>query len=127
MNSVDQSRAGGQVLVVEDEYLIAEEIRLILGDLAFGVVGPVPTVGAALDLIESEPIDLAIIDINLHGESSGPVAEALRARGIAYMVASGYDSGQLDPHLLDGATRITKPFSPGELAAAIEDTRRPKG
>lgn len=121
MSYVTDNRGVSRILVVEDEFLIAEDIAMTLGDLAFGVVGPAPTVGAALALIDREAPDLAVIDLNLDGESSAPVAEALRARGVPYILASGYDCGQLDEHLLEGVARITKPFSSTDLAKAIDE------
>ena len=71
-----------RVLVVEDESLIAMLVEDGLETLGYEVVGPVGTVDAALRIVEQTPFDLALLDINLGGKQSFPIAEALEARGI---------------------------------------------
>ena len=74
------SLRGERVLVVEDEYMLAQDLREDLERRGATVIGPVPTVAEALDLLGRSPApSMAILDINLQGEMSYPVAEALRA------------------------------------------------
>jgi PAS domain S-box-containing protein len=79
-----------RVLLVEDESLIAMMMEQTLGDLGFEVVGPFGTVGEAIEAIEREPVDAAILDINLGGEMAYPVARILDAREVPFVFMTGY-------------------------------------
>ena len=84
------------VLVVEDEFLLALDLELVLERHGFRVLGPTATVAQALRLLEDgEPPDVALLDVNLKGEMVTPVAEALRARGVPFVLASAYDGHKL--------------------------------
>jgi CheY-like chemotaxis protein len=81
-----------RILVVEDEYLIAATLSDQLEGVGSVVVGPVPSVERAMKAIESDPeIDAAILDVNLGGVKVYPVADALLARHIPFVFASGYE------------------------------------
>src|SRR5947209_6584407 len=83
---------GRRILVVEDEYIIACEIADLLSDAGADVLGPVPDVGAAMQLIAQEQlIDGALLDVNLKNERVWPIADALRARHVPVVLATGYD------------------------------------
>src|SRR4028118_220513 len=83
---------GRRILVVEDEYMLAEDLREELESQGALVMGPVACVADALELLRSGPApDMAILDINLGGEMAYPVADALRARDIAFIFATGYN------------------------------------
>lgn len=101
---------GLRVLVVEDQFLIAMDTEQVLVGLGCKVIGPVPTVARALALVEGESIDFAILDVNLGRERSTPVAEALRARGVPFALASGYDGTQLAEEVLRRAPHLGKPL-----------------
>jgi CheY-like chemotaxis protein len=84
--------SGSRILAVEDEYLIAEELRYELVQAGAVVLGPVARVTDALNLIAREArIDGAILDINLRGDMVFPVADELALRGVPFVFASGYD------------------------------------
>jgi DNA-binding response OmpR family regulator len=87
---------GRRVLVVEDEMLLAMEFDTVLRGQGCIVLGPVATVGRALTLIDEAtpeaPPDAAILDLNLRGHSSLPVAAALNGRKVPFLVVSGYSS-----------------------------------
>lgn len=87
--------AGKRILLVEDEYLICLLASDMLEELGAVPVGPAATVAESLQLIATEAIDAAMLDVNLGGERSDAVAAALRARGIPFALASGY-GGELD-------------------------------
>ncbi len=88
----DSSLQGLRVLVVEDEYLIAEDLCEELRSCGAEVMGPASCVADALALLEAGPApDLALLDIGLGGEKVYPVADALRGRGIPFVFATGYD------------------------------------
>ena len=83
---VDGSRP--RVLVVEDEPLVALDIAQVLRDADFEVLGPVRSVAPALSLIEESGCDAAVLDINLGGETSEPIAWKLLAKGIRFVTLS---------------------------------------
>jgi CheY-like chemotaxis protein len=84
---------GLRVLLVEDEYLSAMAIEALLLDLGCELVGPATTLDDALSAVDKDAPDGVILDLNLRGQRSDPVAEALAARGIPFIVLSGYASG----------------------------------
>lgn len=84
-----------QILVVEDEFLIAIHVADIMADLGFGVIGPVGDIAQALALVEEATLDGAILDVNLSGQLVFPVAIALAARGVPFILTSGYDANGL--------------------------------
>lgn len=110
---------GRRILVVEDEFLIAEDLRESLEDLGAEVVGPFATVAAALAALDrGERIDGATLDVRLGREKSYPVAEALQARGLPFVLLTGYSDRALPDHLR-GAPRCAKPFDLGKIVRAL--------
>ena len=105
---------GTRVLLVEDEFYIADDIRKTLLNAGAFVVGPVSTVERATQAVEEGAFDCAIVDLNLHGKSAAPVAERLFALGRSFAIATGYGSGEVPPHL-NAVPRIEKPFNPPAL------------
>ena len=112
------SLLGKRILIVEDEYFIADELKKVFADGGAVVVGPVPTLDRAVDMVGSERIDLAVLDINLRGLSVFPVADALQSRGIPFVFATGYDENAI-PGEYRGVPRWEKPFNSSEIAAAL--------
>ena len=110
---------GRRVLVVEDEFLIAEDIREALEDLGAEVVGPFATVEAALAALARDGgIEGATLDVRLGREKSYPVAEALQARGLPFVLLTGYSVHALPDHLRH-APRCPKPFDVGRVVQAL--------
>jgi CheY-like chemotaxis protein len=87
--------AGRRVLVVEDEYFLAFELDNDLRAAGAIVLGPAPSVDMALDLLEREMPELAVLDVNLGGEMADPVTDALLARGVPVLITTGYDLAAL--------------------------------
>ena len=85
-----------RVLVVEDEYLLADDLTKVLDREGAIVVGPVATEADALVLLEGGEIDCAILDINLHGRMVYPLARALRRRDVPFLFVTGYDSAEAE-------------------------------
>ncbi len=111
--------AGRRVLVVEDEYFIADDIARALRKLGAEVIGPLPSRDEALDAFSSQGrIDAAVLDINLRGEVIYPLADALRQRGVPFVFATGYDAASI-PEPYRCVARWEKPFDPHALAAAL--------
>ena len=115
---------GRRVLVVEDEVIES----LMLADLLTGVgcvvIGPVGTTTAALALIKQEVIHCAVLDVKLLDGMSLPVAEALAARGIRFVLATGYNRASI-PLAYDGAPVLHKVFMPEQLIDTLADILRP--
>lgn len=84
------------ILVVEDEFIIAMDVHRFLEQEGYEVVGPAASVGEALGLLEKSNPDACVLDANLRGEHSGPVAAALRARNIPFVISSAYEQRDLD-------------------------------
>ena len=112
------SLAGRRVLVVEDETLVAMLVEDTLADAGAVVLGPVATVAEALNLLGSERPDVAVLDLNLAGETSEPVADRLAAMSVPFVVASGYGAAGL-PQRLVGVPVLAKPYAPEDLTAAL--------
>ena len=123
MSSADPSAgAGRRILVVEDEYLVADHIKEMLEDLGYEVVGPVPTVPEAITAIAREKLDAVLLDANLGGASSAPIAAELAARRLPFIVVTGYGYLELATAALQSAPRVNKPFTSADLAAILAKT-----
>ena len=105
---------GRRVLVVEDEMTIALMIEEMLHDLGAQVIGPESRLDAALRLAGEAPIDAAILDVNIRGGNSYPVADILAERGIPFIFCSGYNEWALEERHRD-RPRLMKPYSLKEL------------
>lgn len=112
--------SGRHVLVVEDDYMIAVDLARSLEDLGVTVVGPVGSVVDALALVRgASALDAAVLDVNLgHGEKVYPVADALRARGVPFVFATGYDHWII-PNAYADAPRFEKPVDTRALLRAL--------
>ncbi len=107
-----------RVLVVEDELLLSMSLEDMLGDFGCEVVGPAASIAEALALATDAQIDVAVLDMNLGGQPVFPVADALKARGVPYVFASGYgQSGLSDAH--HDAPLLQKPFRQADLEQAL--------
>jgi two-component sensor histidine kinase/CheY-like chemotaxis protein len=108
-----------RILIVEDESIVAMDLEDIVDSLGYAVFATVSSLTAGLDALEAGTPDLAIVDMNLAGHSSRPIAEALSDRGVPVIFATGYtEVGDLPPALVS-APRLTKPISEIELRQAI--------
>jgi DNA-binding response OmpR family regulator len=107
-----------RILVVEDEYFIAQEIADALAGAGYAVLGPCPTVRQAMAHVEA--CDAAVLDASLRGESSLPVAEALAARAVPFAVVTGFSVSQL-PAGMAAAPVLTKPLRARDLTALLAD------
>ncbi|MCK1282598.1 response regulator [Bradyrhizobium sp. 44] len=106
-----QSLLGRRLLVVEDEYMIAADLARALEDRGAEVIGPAGSVEDALNLVAAEQrIDGAVLDINLRGERSYPVADALRTRGVRFVFTTGYDAWAI-PDAYAAVPRVEKPVN----------------
>lgn len=106
-----------RVLVVEDEYFLADDIANALKQLGAEVVGPVATREDAIAEL-SGAIDAAVLDVNLRGETVFTIADALRARGVPFVFGTGYEAAAL-PDAYRDIPRWQKPFEASELVRAL--------
>src|SRR5690242_15509080 len=88
---------GRKVLIVEDEYFIADDLVHQVTQAGARVVGPAATVEEALALLDEAPIDLAVLDINLRGNVDFALADALERRNVPFVFATGYDGATIPP------------------------------
>ena len=100
---------GRRVLVVEDDPLIAMELADLLATGGVEPLGPVPTIQAALATLAAARPDAVVLDLNLRGERSTPVARALLAAGVPFVLTTGYARSQLDEPELSAAPLVPKP------------------
>jgi CheY-like chemotaxis protein len=105
------SLRGRRVLVVEDEFLLAQDLLEELLDCDAEVMGPVASVAEALAILESSPPPyMAILDIKLSDGMVYPVADALRRLGVPFIFASGYDRSFI-PEAYANVTLAQKPVA----------------
>jgi CheY-like chemotaxis protein len=116
--------SGLQVLIVEDTFLVAMDLSDQLTDSGCSVIGPAASVQQALDQIDGVALDGAVLDVNLDGERSFPIAEVLTARGVPFLFLSGYDSATVFPEEFQAAPRLSKPVDPRELTRAVTRFRK---
>jgi CheY-like chemotaxis protein len=110
---------GRRVLIAEDEYLLAKRMVEEFAKLGVDTIGLASTVKRALDLVEhSGPLDAAVLDIRLRNEMIFPVADALRARGVPFVFATGYDP-KIIPDRYKDVVRYEKPFDVAQVARVI--------
>ncbi len=115
----EKTIAGRRILIVEDEFFVADSLAMYLTSLGAVVVGPAASVRAALDLVDkSERLDGAVLDVNLQGKQAYPVADALAARDVPFVLATGYEPDSI-PERYDAAPRCIKPFRAAELVRLL--------
>jgi CheY-like chemotaxis protein len=102
--------AGRRVLVVEDEFLIADEISLAFARLGVGIVGPARTLEQGLQLLaNSGHLDGAVLDVNMRGKMVFPLADALQQSSVPFIFATGYDQ-KVIPERYRDVPRCEKPL-----------------
>ena len=107
-----------RVLVVEDEFMIVLMLESLLSEAGFEVTDVATKLEPALAFVEAGAYDVAILDANLAGVSSAPVATALTARSIPFLVVSGYATTQRDSAFAAGL-HVQKPFKTEVLIEAL--------
>ena len=105
---------GVRILLVEDEYFIAMELAATVAELGVEVVGPVGRLGPARELARTEPLQGAVLDIDLGGQPSFPLAEELMERGVRLIFVTGFDATIL-PEKFRHVPALTKPVNQAAL------------
>ena len=106
------------VLIVEDEMLLAMMYEDVLSAEGWRIVGPVGRLDKAIALAGSATIDVALLDVNLHGEPSYPVARVLAERGIPFAFVTGYEGDIVAP-AFQARPVLTKPCRAAEIVAVL--------
>ena len=109
---------GLKVLVLEDSALIAMHLEEMLVDAGCVVVAALDSVGGALDFIRQNPVDAAVLDVNLRGEKVFGVAAELKSRDIPFVFSTGAGERYIPPQF-DASPHLSKPFEPEDLHAAL--------
>jgi len=106
------------ILVVEDEWLIAMDMQMMIEDQGHRVIGPANNVATALELIENDAVDAAFLDINLGSETSFPVAEKLAASAVPLAFISAYAKNEI-PQQFHQFVLLPKPITPHLLTRQL--------
>ena len=109
-----ESLAGLCILVVEDEVLVAMMVEAMLEDFGCSVE-VVPGIEQALASIRKRAPDGVLLDMNVHGRKTLPVAEELVSRSVPFLLVTGYGTADDDPPMIKSAPRLQKPFSEDDL------------
>lgn len=120
------SLAALRILVIEDEFFLADDVAAALARCGATVLGPVASVGGATAAIERDSPDCALVDVNLGGDMAFPLARRLRAEGIPFVFATGYGADALPPEFA-GTPHIEKPFNPDAAVVALTSLIHAKG
>ncbi|MEE4351188.1 MAG: response regulator [Pacificimonas sp.] len=108
-----------RILIAEDNALVLMSLEALAEDMGWDVVGPAMTLTEAVALARDSEADLALLDVNLNGERSVPVAEILKQRGVPVIFATGYGDDIGLPDSLAGTPVVSKPFSLDALEAML--------
>jgi len=114
----EQPLTGCRVLIVEDEYFLADDLRVALKSLGANVIALVGDLDEALDLLAHGGFDVAVIDINLRGDLAFTIADQLQRRGIPFVFSTGYGADTIPARFAD-VIRWEKPFEPRTVAGDL--------
>jgi CheY-like chemotaxis protein len=117
--------SGRRLLVVEDEMLVLLNVEDILADLGCTSVSAAATVNQALGLIATQSFDAAMVDVNLDGRTSYPVADALAARGVPFVFSTGYSGQSLNDGYRDRPV-LGKPYREADLVEVLARLLHPE-
>ena len=111
---------GSKILVVEDNYLLAQVICDFVAECGFEPIGPASGLDTGLVYAREASLEGAILDINLDGRFCFPICNVLVQRGIPFCFLTGYSHLAMIPPQLRQAPLVSKPFEPEEMRNVIE-------
>jgi DNA-binding response OmpR family regulator len=112
--------AGAKILVVEDNFLLAEVVCEFVVECDMEPIGPAAGLETGLVYARETPIDGAILDINLDGRFCFPICDVLRERAIPFAFLTGCSNLAVVPQLYRPVPLIAKPFEPREMRGILE-------
>lgn len=118
MSGMTVGLMGIRVLVVEDSFLVAAHMKDVLEEHGCVVIGPVGRLAEGLSLASQSQLDCALLDIDLHGERSFPIAKALQERGVPFVFLTGNAAEDL-PAEIRGASIVSKPIGDTDLLRLV--------
>ncbi len=118
MTPAARNLAGRRVLVIEDESMVMMLLQDMVVDIGCVVAGAASRIADATEKARSLAFDIAILDVNLNGERTFPVAEVLAERGVGFVFATGYGTASL-PAPFAGRPVLQKPFQQQDLERAL--------
>ena len=121
MSSEKAQLAGKRILVVEDSPVVGPFTADLLGELGCEVVGPAPNMAAAREYIEEAEFDAALMDIHIRGERIFTLCEALAAKGVPFVLTSGYADWHM-PDKWQDRPRLQKPYTLEQIEDALSET-----
>lgn len=113
--------AGLRVLLVEDNFLIAAYLSRLLTSWGINVVGPAPSLAEGQKLADGEQLSGAILDVNIIGGNSVPIAQQLAERGCPFFFITGYGSPQALPASMRARPRLNKPIDEAVLHETVSN------
>jgi DNA-binding NtrC family response regulator len=113
--SIDESLANRRILLAEDEGLIALDVEAMLQTFGCEVIGPLSELEDILVAVQAQPLDGALLDVNLRGRQVFDILPEFISRNIPVVLTSGYEDASLFPHAFRELPRISKPFDQGTL------------
>jgi CheY-like chemotaxis protein len=111
---------GRRILVVEDDYFVAQSLLGVLTEAGAAIVGPIGWLDEALIFVRehNDRFDSVVLDVDLHGDKSYPIADLLRELNVRFVFTTGYGADSLDA-AYQGCPRCEKPFDPPVLLLAL--------
>jgi DNA-binding response OmpR family regulator len=117
---IDSSLTGYRLLVVEDDYFVAQDLCATLRDFGATVLGPAPSIASARSLANALRPDCVLLDINLDGELAFELARELKSRGMRTVFTTGYDASFVPQHLRQTVC-LQKPVDATALLRSIRE------
>lgn len=114
--------AGARILVVDDEFMIALDLEMLLLEAGAAQVLTCASLAEGLDAARTAPIDAAVLDVRLGAETSEPVAAALAARAVPFIFYSGQPLAEVMRRAYPGVRLIAKPAPEATLVLAMRET-----
>ena len=114
------SLTGYRLLVVEDDYFVAQDLCATLRDYGATVLGPAPSISSARSLANALRPDCVLLDINLDGELAFELAQELQAHGVRTVFTTGYDTSFVPQHLRQTVC-LQKPVDATALLCSIRE------
>lgn len=112
--------SGRRILVIEDSPVVAPFTADLLSEMGCEVVGPAPNMAAARECVEGEAFDAALLDVHIRGERVFPLCEALDAKGVPFVLTSGYADWNI-PEKWRDRPRLQKPYTMDQVRGALSD------